>query len=76
MGIKKDYLIRQLLQLFEVFQKILRHRKKGEKENAEKEIAQFYTQLKVEKNIRNMSIEELLVYKTLLTVDFFFDILS
>ena len=62
MGIEKDYLMRQLLQLFEVFQKILRFRKSEEKENAEKEIAQFYTMLKIEKNIRNMSIEELLVY--------------
>ena len=34
MGIEKDYLMRQLLMLFEVIQKILRWRKKGEKGKA------------------------------------------
>jgi hypothetical protein len=62
MGIEKDYLMRQLLMLFEVIQKILRYRKKGEKGKAEEEIRYFYQILKIEKNIRSMGIKELLEF--------------
>ncbi len=62
MGIEKDYLMRQLLMLFEVIQKILRYRKKGEKGKAEEEINYFYQTLKIEKDIRSMHIEELLLF--------------
>ena len=42
MGIEKDYLMRQLMMLFDVIQKILRYRKKGENEEALDEIQYFY----------------------------------
>ncbi len=60
MGIEKDYLMRQLLMLFEVIQKILRYRRKGEKEKAEEEIKYFYSTLKIEENIESMGIEQLI----------------
>ena len=62
MGIERDYLMRQLLMLFEVIQKILRYRKKGEKENAEDEIKYFYNILKIEADFESMNIEELMNY--------------
>jgi hypothetical protein len=62
MGIEKDFIIRQLLMLFEVIQKILRYRKKGEKGKAQDEIKYFYQTLKIETDIRSMGIEELLEY--------------
>lgn len=58
MGIERDYLMRQILMLFEVIQKILRLRKKGDKEEAEKEIKYFYECLKIEDDIQNLSIEK------------------
>ena len=58
MGIERDYLMRQLLMLFEVIQKIFRLRKKGDKEEAEKEIKYFYECLKIEDDIQNLSIKK------------------
>ena len=46
MGIEKDYLMRQLMILFEVIAKILRYRKKGEKGKTLDEINYFYKLLK------------------------------
>lgn len=60
MGIEKDYLMRQLMMLFEVIHKILRHRKKGENEEAEKEIQYFYECLKIDADVQKLSIEQLL----------------
>lgn len=60
MGIEKDYLMRQLLMLFEVIQKILRYRKKGEKEKAGQEIQYFYEMLKIENDVKKLTIFELL----------------
>lgn len=62
MGIERDYLMRQLLMLFEVIQKILRFRKKGEKEEALKEIQYFYKCLEIGPEINSMSIENLLSF--------------
>jgi len=62
MSIERDYLMRQIKQLFDVLSKILRHRKKGELEEAEDQVKYFYKVLKWEKDIRKMSIEELLDY--------------
>ncbi|QGY46263.1 hypothetical protein GM418_22140 [Maribellus comscasis] len=58
MGIERDYLMRQLMMLFEVIHKILRHRKKGENEEAEKEIQYFYECLKIDDDIHQLSIEK------------------
>ncbi len=60
MGVEKDYLMRQLMLLFEVIQKILRYRKKGEAEQAEEEIQRFYSFLKIDEVIEKLSIEELM----------------
>lgn len=62
MGIEKDYLMRQLLMLFEVIQKILRYRKKGDTEKAQDEIRYFYECLKIETNIESMGIEQLIKF--------------
>jgi hypothetical protein len=62
MGIERDYLMRQIMQLFEVLQKILGLRIKGDKEEAESQIKYFYTILKWEKDIRRFTLEELLNY--------------
>lgn len=48
--------------LFEVIQKILRWRKKGEKGKALDEIKYFYQMLKIDTDIRSMNIEEIIEY--------------
>ena len=58
MGIERDYLMRQLLMLFEVIHKILRLRKNGKEEEAEKEIDYFYECLKIDDEIQKLSIEK------------------
>ncbi len=60
MSIERDYLMRQLMQLFEVIHKILGHRKKGEDNQAEEQIRYFYSILKLDTDIRRLNIEELL----------------
>jgi hypothetical protein len=62
MGIEKDYLMRQLMMLFEVIHKIIRYRKKGEKEEAFDEIQHFYQTLNIEVEIKSMGIEDLLKF--------------
>jgi hypothetical protein len=62
MGIERDYLMRQLMMLFEVIEKIIRYRKKGENRLAEDEIEYFYSSLNIEKEIKSMGIENLLIF--------------
>jgi len=62
MGIEKDFLMRQLMLLFEVIHKIIRHRKKGENEEAEEAIQYFYECLKIDDDIERMSIEDLILF--------------
>lgn len=62
MGIERDYLMRQLMMLFEVIEKIIRYRKKGEKRLAEDEIEYFYSSLNIESEIKSMGIENLLIF--------------
>jgi hypothetical protein len=62
MGIEKDFLMRQLMMLFEVIHKILRYRKKGEKGKAFDEIKYFYECLKIDVDINSMKIEELMKF--------------
>jgi len=52
--------MRQLMQLFEVIHKILGHRNRGENEQAEDQIRYFYNCLKIDTDVRKLSIEELL----------------
>ncbi|WP_321346554.1 hypothetical protein [uncultured Draconibacterium sp.] len=60
MGVEKDYLMRQLMMLFEVIQKILRHRRKGEDEEAEKQVRFFYEYLKIDEDVQKLSVEDLI----------------
>ena len=60
MGFERDYIMRQIMQLFDVIQKILRLRIKGQEEEAEEQIRYFYTILKIETDIAKLGIEELL----------------
>jgi len=62
MGIERDYLMRQLMMLFDVIQKIFNFRKKGQKEEAEDQIRYFYKSLNMEMEIQEKSIEALLDY--------------
>ena len=64
MGIERDFLMRQLLMLFDVIHKILNHRKKGEDDEAEHEIQFFYECLKIDQQIHTLKIEELVQYLT------------
>jgi hypothetical protein len=59
MGIEKDFLMRQLMLLFEVIHKILRHRKTGDREKAFEQIKYFYELLKIDDEIDLMNIEQL-----------------
>ncbi len=59
MGIERDFLMRQLMMLFDVISKIIRHRKKGENENAQDEINYFYSCLKIDEDVKTMNIEVL-----------------
>jgi hypothetical protein len=45
--------------LFDVIEKIIRYRKKGEKRLAQDEIEYFYSSLNIESEIKSMSIENL-----------------
>ncbi len=60
MGVEKDYLMRQLMMLFELITKLFRYRKKGEFEKAEEQIKYFYSILKIDEDVRTLSIKELL----------------
>jgi hypothetical protein len=62
MGIERDYLMRQLMMFFEVIQKIARLRRKGEKEEAEKEISIFYSSLEIDKKAVELNIKEFVEY--------------
>jgi hypothetical protein len=57
---EKDYLMRQLLQLFEALQRIVRRRQQGENQQALEEVTVFYSILKLQDNLLNLTIEELL----------------
>ena len=58
--LERDFLMRQLMQLFEVLQNIIRRRKKGENNQALEDISFFYSILKVEKEMGRLSIEEMM----------------
>lgn len=62
MNIERDYLMRQLMMLFDVIQKIFNFRKKGQKEEADEQIRYFYNYLKLENKIQELNIESFLEY--------------
>lgn len=57
--LERDYLMRQIMQLIQALQKIIRLRKKGEFKEALEEVNDFYTCLKIEQEVGSLSIEEL-----------------
>jgi hypothetical protein len=58
--LERDFLMRQLMQLFEALQNIIRRRKKGETNQALEDISFFYSILKMDKDTGKLSIEELM----------------
>jgi hypothetical protein len=58
--LERDFLMRQLMQLFEVLQNIIRRRKKGENNQALQDITFFYSILKMDKDTGRLSIEQLM----------------
>jgi hypothetical protein len=60
MSIERDYLMRQIKQLFDVLSKIFGLREKGDLAEAENQVRYFYRILKIETDICKRSIEELL----------------
>jgi hypothetical protein len=62
MGIERDYLIRQLMMLMEVIQRIAGYRKKGKQAEAEEEIRHFYNLLVIKPDFYQKSLQELLEY--------------
>lgn len=65
MGIERDYLMRQLMMLFEVISRIIRFRKNGQNENASEEVGYFYKCLAVDLDFVAMSAEEMMRYLTI-----------
>jgi restriction endonuclease len=65
MGIERDFLMRQLMMLFEVISRIIRFRKNGQNENASDEIDYFYKCLAVETDFVAMTTEEMMQYLTI-----------
>lgn len=64
MGIERDYLMRQLMMLLEVVQKIINFRRKGLLQEAEEQIDYFYSCLELEKITIEMPVETLINYLT------------
>ena len=62
MGIERDFLMRQLMMLFEVISRIIRLRKNGQNENASHEIDYFYQCLAVDSDFEAMTAEEMMYY--------------
>lgn len=62
MGVERDYLMRQLMQLFAVIHKILGHREKGEYDAAEKQVRYIYSCLRIDGDVHRLTIPELLDY--------------
>jgi len=56
---EKDYLMRQLMALLEALQRIIRRRKEGDYTMALEEIRTFYSILKIEENMEDMTVSEL-----------------
>jgi len=62
MGIERDFLMRQLMMLFDAIQRILRLRKRGDYDEALNEVRNFYSYLKIDEGTEQMDIEELLYF--------------
>lgn len=58
--IERDYLMRQLMQLLEIIQKILRSREKGDKQEAEREVSFFYEILRLDPGLAELPVSRYL----------------
>jgi hypothetical protein len=58
--LERDFLMRQLMQLFEALQNIIRRRKKGEHKQACEDVSFFYSILKMDENTGKLNIEQLM----------------
>jgi hypothetical protein len=58
--LERDFLMRQLMQLFEALQNIIRRRKKGENKQAWEDVSFFYSILKMDENTGKLNIEQLM----------------
>jgi hypothetical protein len=58
--LERDFLMRQLMQLFEALQNIIRRRKKGENNQALEDVSFFYSILKMDENTGKLNIEQLM----------------
>jgi hypothetical protein len=65
MGFERDYLMRQLMMLFEVISRIIRFRRNGQNENASEEIVYFYKCIAVDLSLASMTAEEMIRYLTI-----------
>jgi hypothetical protein len=61
---ERDYLMRQIMQLLQALQRIIRFRKQGDDKLAKEEITWFYQSLKIEKDVRSLSVEDLMLLLT------------
>jgi hypothetical protein len=64
MGLERDYLMRQLMMLMEVIQKIASYRKKGQQAEADEEITYFYNCLTLNPDFHQKSIKAIFDYLT------------
>jgi hypothetical protein len=58
--LERDFLMRQLMQLFEVLQRIIRRRREGDVQQALDEVRYFYAVLKLDEIVGKLTIEELM----------------
>jgi hypothetical protein len=58
--LERDFLMRQLMQLFEALQNIIRRRNKGENKQALEDVSFFYSILKMDENTGKLNIEQLM----------------
>jgi len=56
--------MRQIMQLLQALQRIIRFRKQGDDKLAKEEITWFYQSLKIEKDVRSLSVEDLMLLLT------------
>lgn len=60
--LERDFLMRQLMQLFEALQNIIRRRKKGENSQALEDVTFFYSILKIDENAGKLNIGQLMKF--------------
>ena len=60
MSIERDFIMRQIMQLFQVLRKILGLREEGELEEAQSQVRYFYRILNITTDVQKLSMTELL----------------